>query len=260
MLRTDDRRILKSVELRFYEELNDFLSSEKRKTPFIHYFTGKPTIKDVIESLGVPHTEVDLILINGKSVDFNYHIHDGDTASIYPVFEALDISNLIRLREKALRTPAFILDVHLGKLAKYMRLLGLNTLYKNNYADAEIVRIAEAQKRIILTRDRGLLKIKRVMRGYWIRSTVPAEQTKEVMEKFDLYSSVKPFQRCLQCNGTIHQVKKESILDMLFESTNKYYRSFYRCNTCGNLYWEGSHYERMKQFVEHIMYAGKDNQ
>ncbi|MBN1293701.1 MAG: twitching motility protein PilT, partial [Candidatus Latescibacteria bacterium] len=143
----------KHAQFRFYEELNDFLPTEKRKIDFTYEFDGTPSIKDVVEALGVPHTEIDLILVNGASVDFSYHMCDVDIISVYPVFESLDISPVTHLREKPLREPKFILDVHLGKLAKYMRLLGFDTVYDNLYDDHEIVALAVAQKRTILTRD-----------------------------------------------------------------------------------------------------------
>jgi len=237
---------------RFYEELNDFFAKGKRKATIPVYFRGNPSVKDIIESIGVPHTEVDLILVNSKSVDFSYHLKNGDRVSVYPVFESLDISNVTHLRSKPLRQPKYILDIHLGKLAKLLRMLGFNTCYKNNYNDRQIVSIARDEKRIILTRDIGILKIKEVTHGYWIRSQNPKKQLQEVIDYFDLYSSIKPFHRCMICNGIIKKVKKESIHDNLEEKTKKYYNEFYRCESCGNIYWQGSHYDRMKKFVENL--------
>ena len=119
---------------RFYEELNDFLPKEKRKKRFEHNFIDRASVKDVIESFGVPHTEVDLIIVNGESKNFSYIINDGDDISVYPVFESIDISNLQKLRPEPLREPKFILDVHLGTLARYLRMLGFDTNYRNDYA------------------------------------------------------------------------------------------------------------------------------
>jgi len=237
---------------RFYEELNDFFAKGKRKATIPVYFRGNPTVKDIIESIGVPHTEVDLILVNSKSVNFSYHLKNGDRVSVYPVFESLDISNVTHLRAKPLRQPKYILDVHLGKLAKYLRMLGFDTRYKNNYHDSQIVSIAGDEKRIILTRDIGILKIKKVTCGYWIRSQNPKKQLQEVIGHFDLYSSIKPFHRCMDCNGIIKKVKKESIHDNMEEKTKKYYNEFYRCKSCGKIYWQGSHYDRMKKFIEDL--------
>ena len=149
----------KAANFRFYEELNDFLPENKRKIEYSYAFYGTPAVKDAIEAEGVPHTEVDLILVNGKSVGFDYLLQHSDRVSVYPVFETLDISPVIRLREKPLRESKFILDVHLGKLTKLLRRLGFDSNYRNDYSDPEIVNISLKEKRIILTRDRGILKI-----------------------------------------------------------------------------------------------------
>ena len=242
----------RQADFRFYEELNDFLPADKKKITFSYEFTGNPSIKDVIEALGIPHTEVDLILINGESVTFSYHLQNGDMVSVYPVFESLDISNVTHLREKPLREPKFILDVHLGKLAKYLRMLGFDTLYENDYDDLRIIELADEEKRTILTRDVGLLKNNTVTHGYWIRTLNSEEQVKEVISRFDLSSSIKPFARCTVCNGKILSAAKESIMDQLKPKTRQYYNEFYRCSTCGKIYWKGSHYNRMKGFIEDL--------
>ena len=243
----------KSAAFRFYEELNDFLPEKKRKTCFSVTFNGNPAVKDVIESLGVPHTEIDLILVNSRSVDFAYQLKTGDQVSVYPVFESLDISNITHLRERPLRRSKFILDVHLGKLANYLRMLGFDTLYSNNYSDGMIVRLAATGKRIILTRDIGILKIKEVTHGYWVRSQNPETQLLEVIRRFDLKSSIAPFHRCMTCNGLIEKVKKESVQDRLKEMTKKHYSDFYLCSSCGKIFWQGSHYDKMKRFIEEIL-------
>jgi hypothetical protein len=186
-----------TASFRFYEELNDFLSKDKKKVTFSYQFKGNPGIKDTIEAIGIPHTEVDLIIVNGVSVDFNYRVKNNDQVSVYPVFESIDISPIVRLREKPLRKTCFILDVHLGKLVKTLRLLGFDALYRNDYADEEIMQIALQEHRIILTRDRNLLKRKAITHGYWIRSTSAEKQLDEVIRRFDLYSHIKPFTRCL---------------------------------------------------------------
>ncbi len=159
------------VYFRFYEELNDFLPDEKQKVRFALYYIDRASVKDIIESLGAPHTEVDLILVNGKSVGFDYLINDGDDISVYPVFESLDITNVQHLRPKPLREPKFIADVHLGKLTDYLRMMGFDVLYKSDFDDKEIVNLSLTELRAILTRDRGILKRSEVTHGYWVRST-----------------------------------------------------------------------------------------
>ena len=177
---------MKKVFLRFYEELNDYLPEEKKKTKFEHLFKGSPSVKDLIESEGVPHIEIDLILVNGVSVDFGYKVREEDNISVYPVFESLDISKIQHLRTKPLREKKFVLDVHLGTLARYLRMLGFDAHYENNYNDDSIIKISLNEKRTILTKDIGLLKRNEVAHGYYVRNINPDKQLKEIVGRFDL--------------------------------------------------------------------------
>lgn len=238
------------AQFRFYEELNDFLPPQRRKVDFTHAFNGRNAIKDIIEAIGVPHTEIDLILVNGQSVDFSYIIQDGDRVSVYPMFESLDITPLVRLRPRPLRISRFILDVHLGKLARYLRLLGFDTLYRNDYDDSELAQMATAKRRILLTRDRSLLKRRIITHGYYIRETCPQRQLQEVLERFDLYRSVQSFQRCIRCNGLLTSVPKEQVSARLQMDTQRYFDQFWICGDCEQVYWKGSHYTRMRDRVE----------
>jgi len=240
------------IYLRFYEELNDFLPEEKRKKRFIHQFIDRTSVKDLIESLGVPHTEVDLILANGKSVNFKYLINDGDDISVYPVFESFDITAVQHLRPKPLRKPKFIADVHLGRLTRYLRMMGLDVLYKNNFKDEEIVEISLNEKRTILTRDRGILKRSEVTHGYWVRSTKVEEQVKEVLRRFDLQKEIKEFTRCIECNEWLKSIKKETIIDQLPPKVTNSQKEFYECPSCKKIYWKGTHYLRMLTFIQSI--------
>jgi uncharacterized protein len=237
---------------RFYEELNDFLRTDRVKTAFTYRFEGSPSVKDVIEAIGVPHVEVDLILVNGSSAGFAYRLRDNDYISVYPLFKTLDISVISHLYERPPGNPKFILDVHLGKLAKYMRMLGFDTLYRNDNDDPEIIRIALDEQRIILTRDIGVLKVKTVTHGYWIRNQQPKAQLVEVLNHFDLYSFIDPFNRCMKCNGTLKKVAKDSIIEQLEPLTIKYFYNFYRCRNCGSIFWEGSHFDKMVEFVKKV--------
>ena len=244
---------MKTAYLRFYEELNDFLSAEKEKIlgarRIEHHFIDRTSVKDMIESLGVPHTQVDLILVNSKSVDFSYIVNDGDEISIYPVFESLDISDVQHLRAEPLREPKFVLDVHLGKLARYMRMVGLDTVYKNNSADGELIEISLKEKRTILTKGRGILKRNEVTHGYWVRNEAPGKQLKEVVERFDLKNELKEFSRCLECNSTLIEIEKEKIIDRLPPKIKEWQNEFYYCRVCDKIYWKGSHYEKMKKMI-----------
>jgi hypothetical protein len=238
-----------SLYFRFYEELNDFLPANRRKTEFTHTIARKASIKDVIESLGVPHTEVELILVNGISVDFSYAVRHDDRISVYPIFESFNITPLLRLRDKPLRNPRFIADTNLGKLSHYLRLLGFDCLYSNNFSDAEVAETASQQHRIVLTRDRSLLRRKIITHGYFVRAVMPREQTREVLKRLDLYQEIKPFSRCANCNGPLSYVAKSQITDRLEPLTHKHYDDFRICNDCGQIYWQGSHYHRAMKLL-----------
>jgi uncharacterized protein with PIN domain len=217
---------------------------------FAHAFELPASVKDMIESLGVPHTEVDLILANGESVDFTYLVQEGDRISVYPVFESLDITPVLRVRPQPLRDPRFVLDTHLGRLAVYLRLLGFDSLYRNDFTDDELARICSEEHRILLTRDRGLLKRSQVTHGYCVRTTEPRQQLAEVVQRFDLSDAIAPFQRCLRCNGLLRPVPKEAILDRLPPLTAQYYDDFSQCEACGQVYWPGPHYRRMQELIQ----------
>lgn len=236
-----------TAHFRFYEELNDFLRPEQRKRTLPYAFRGHPGVKDPIESLGVPHTEVELIIVGGESVGFDYRLRDRDRVAVYPVFESLDVSPLVRLRNAPLRRTAFVVDVNLGRVARYLRMCGFDTAYRNDYHDRDVARISASEHRIVLTRDRRLLHHKAITHGYWVRSTDPEEQLTEILERFDLRSQVRPFQRCLNCNGVVEPVDKSGIVNELEPLTRDYYEDFYRCRHCGKIYWPGSHYEHMRR-------------
>ncbi|MGA9031275.1 MAG: Mut7-C RNAse domain-containing protein [Sulfuricaulis sp.] len=240
------------VQLRFYEELNDFLPPERRKITFTHELTRRTSVKDLIESFGVPHTEVEVILVNGRSMDFSYIVQACDRISVYPVFESLDISPLIRLRDKPLRDPSFVIDANLGQLARYLRLLGFDVIYRNDFTDREVAQVASADRRIVLTRDRALLQHKIITHGYFVRTVKPREQVREILTRLDLYSALHPFTRCLRCNGELEDVEKDAVLHQLEPKTKKYYHHFRRCKTCGQAYWKGSHFNRMEKLCDYF--------
>ena len=233
------------AEFRFYAELNDFLAPERRMRAFSFEFSRNASVKDCIEALGVPHTEVDLVLADGVSVDFAYRPRTGQRISVYPVFESIDITPLLRLRSQVLRWPRFVLDANLGRLAAYLRLLGFDSLYRSDYDDHEVAEISRRQQRILLTRDQGVLKRSLVTHGYYPRSSKPREQLREVLQRFDLYRAARPFSRCTRCNAALNAVSKDSIMEQLPPLTRKYYEEFWQCNGCGQVYWKGAHYQHM---------------
>jgi uncharacterized protein with PIN domain len=237
---------------RFYAELNDFLPRERQFVAFPHAFRGHPAIKDTIEALGVPHTEVDLILVDGESVDFAYHLQHGDYVSVYPVFEAFDITPLLRVRPEPLRVTRFVCDVHLGTLARYLRMLGFDTLYPDDHQDAELARLSRDERRILLTRDRGLVKRGIVTHGYCVRNTDPERQLLEVVRRFDLFRALQPFKRCMRCNGLLEPVPKEKVLNRLPPGTRQHFDTFHMCPDCQQIYWPGSHHRRMQRLIAHL--------
>lgn len=241
-----------NITFRFYEELKDFLPKNKKTQPFVEKFNNNCSIKHAIEALGIPHTEVDLVLVNSKPVSFEYRLQDKDYVSVYPVFEAFDISNTTNLRKEALRDPKFIADTHLGKLAKYLRFLGFDTLYENDYEDSHIINISKNEKRIILTRDKGILKNSNVSHGYFIRSQQSEKQLAEVIKRFSLETLINPFIRCSECNSLISKVAKDSVSEKLQPFTKKYYNDFYQCTGCEKIYWQGSHYSKLKNYIKKI--------
>ncbi len=241
------------ANFRFYEELNDFLGPECYKKTIDYRFGGRPAIKDPVEVLGVPHSEIDLILVNNESVGFDYRLQHGDRVAVYPVFESLDISPLQHLRARPLRVTRFMVDVNLGKLARLLRMLGFDAAYGNRLEDGEIVDLAVREKRIILTRDRRLLFRKAVTHGYWVRSDDPETQLGEVMQRLDLAAQVKPLQRCLRCNGIIESVDRAQVWSSLEPLTRRFYSEFYRCASCHRVYWEGSHVEHMSAAIRQLV-------
>jgi len=238
---------------RFHDELSFFLPHRLKHTTVAHPFDWRGSIKDMIESLGVPHSEIELIVVNGQSVDFNYIVQPDDQIHVYPRYESAALADKVRLRPPLLCRPSFVLDQHLGRLAAYLRMMGFDTLYRNDYHDEELAQISHTEQRILLTRDTGLLKRSLVIYGYYVRATHPQRQLSEVMNRFNLSDSVLPFRHCMKCNGLLEQVEKESILERLPDGTAGYYDEFHRCGSCDRIYWKGPHYQRMQKLVEQVL-------
>lgn len=233
------------VSFRFYEELNDFIARERRRREFSFYCTRDETVKHVIEALGVPHTEVELILVNGVSVDFAHRLRRGDRVSVYPKFEALDISPLLRLRPHPLRSTRFVADAHLGGLARLLRMAGFDTVYDNALNDAEIQRVAECDGRIVLTRDRDLLKRRAISHGCYVYAQKPDLQLSEILARLDLVRRLRPLSRCLKCNTLLVPVDKALVSDALPPRVRECQHGFSTCEICRRVFWEGSHWRHM---------------
>ena len=234
---------------RFYEELNDFLAPAHRRHDFDYACARAATVKNAIEAVGVPHTEVELVVVNGLSVDFSYIVRDGDRIAVYPVFEALDIRPLLRVRPEPLRRLRFIADAHLGGLARMLRMLGFDTLYRNDFHDDEVRAIAARDARVVLTRDRELLKCRDVTHGCYVHALRPMDQWKEVVARLQLERDARPFTLCLHCNELLKEIDKAAVLEQLPENVAKYYQRFCTCPGCNRIYWEGSHWKRMRSWL-----------
>jgi uncharacterized protein len=257
MLAKQHDQFMHTAYFRFYEELNDFLSKKRYKKIFPFEFIGNPSIKHIVEAIGVPHTEIDLLLVDGKSVGFSYKMCGGEHVSVYPVFESFDITSIVRLRSKPMRETKFIVDVNVGKLAQKLRLLGFDTLFRNDFTDKEIVELSLQEKRVILTRDKGILKFNAVTHGYWIRNDNPDEQVREVVNRFQLENNFRLFTRCSICNDLLHPVDKSFVHDRLPKKTLLFFNVFMECKGCKKIYWQGSHYDHIRKWVNEFITPGK---
>ena len=240
------------ISLRFYAELNDFLPLALRQRDFDQPVKSTQSIKHLIENLGVPHTEVEIILANGRSVGFDYLPREGERISVYPLFERLDVTPLLRLRPAPLRHPRFLADAHLGKLARHLRLLGFDTLYFNDAGDRRLAEISVQEHRILLTRDRALLMRKEISHGCFVHAVDPREQLEELLLRLDLFRLISPFSRCMVCNGCLARVQKQELIRELPKRAGQLYTEFWRCSDCAKIYWKGSHYRHLAEFVQAI--------
>jgi uncharacterized protein with PIN domain len=234
------------VFLRFYGHMNRFLPAAKRDVEFASPFKGQRSVKDMIESMGVPHTEIGAIRVNNHPVDFNYHLRDDDHIEVFSANEETLIQPELPTDKR------FVLDVHLGRLAAHLRMLGFDTLYPEDYRDEELARISSEENRILLTRDVGLLKRSIVKYGYFVQETDPWRQLAEILKRFDLIGSESQMRRCTQCNGSLHQVDKNAIADQVMPQTREVYDEFFACASCGKIYWKGSHYDRLEAFMRNL--------
>jgi uncharacterized protein with PIN domain len=246
------------AELRFYAELKDLLTAGRRSGVVIRTFSVPGSVKDAIEACGVPHTEVDLILANGESVDFSYRVADGDRISVYPVFEAFDISPVLRVRPQALRRVRFVLDGDLSRLAGYLRLLGFDSLCEDAWSDHDLVAISTTEHRILLTRDVGLLKHGSITHGHYVRATDPREQLMETVRRFHLSDRISPFTRCLPCNGLLEPAEKADVAHRLPPATRRRFDEYWICSACERVYWRGAHYRQLNEIVEAARRAGEN--
>lgn len=252
-------RMSPPISIHFHGQLNDFLPLQLHDETFDIEHKKNRSVKDLIESTGIPHTEVDVIISNGNAVDLNYLVKAGERIEVYPVSVSLDLirsdNALLHCQPEPPSDYRFVLDVHLGKLATYLRMLGFDTLYRNDYDDPALANISAAERRILLTCDRRLLMRKQVSYGYFVRNRMPRQQIIEILRRYQLYHEIKPFSRCINCNGATRSVSKQSIESELLTKTKKYYTDFYQCDSCKKIYWKGSHYQQMMKLIDQLKSA-----
>ena len=242
---------MKQATFEFQGDLNELLTPAQRNQTFACLFRGRQSVKHLIESLSVPHSEIGGILVKGRAVGFGYLVQNGDHVVVQP----LSPEATHTLSGAPLAPPEgarFVLDNHLGRLAVYLRLFGFDTLYDNDYQDEELARIASEQGRILLTRDRRLLMRNSIPYGCLVRSKAPRQQLLQVVRRYHLGGQIEPFKRCLRCNGLLQPVEKAEVLHRLKPLTRKYFDDFRICQDCQQVYWPGSHYERMQKLVEQV--------
>ena len=246
---------MQQAHFSFDSYLRYFLRRQQKQQPtFAHTFDRRASVKDMIESLGVPHAEVAAIHINDAAVDFSYIVKNGDCISVYgPEYDAIALP----LRPPFAGRPRFVLDTHLGRLAAYLRMMGFDSLYRNDYPDDELAEISHHENRILLTRDIGLLKRSLVIYGYYVRSLKPRQRLVEVVQRFDLTGEVIPFKHCMKCNGLLHTVDKMAVIDQIPDGTARYYDEFHQCAACLQIFWKGAHYQRMQNLIDGVMNGGK---
>jgi uncharacterized protein with PIN domain len=240
---------MNEVTIRLYGPLNDFLATAERHAALPVRFAGSRSVKDLIEGLGVPHPEIDLIVLNGESVPFESAVENGNRIAAFPRFHAVDISDVTRVRPRALVTTRFLLDGHLGTLARRLRLVGLDAICPVGADDDVLATRAAHEERILLTRDRELLKRRLVTHGYFVRDTRPHRQLVEILQRYGPLV-LAPFSRCLRCNLQLREGSKTAVDSMLPPRTREHYQYFKTCPGCGRIYWEGSHWTRLVHAVD----------
>jgi len=241
------------VVLRFYNKLNELLPEHRRNSDLEAEFKDKRSVKDMIESFGVPHTEVDIILANGKSVDFNYILRKEDQISVYPALEKPEIENPVHLCPVPPFKTRFIADIHLGDIVKYMRALGFDVYDDPGLSNRDIIERSQKEERIIITKSRKLLKFKEVVYGLLLCVGTTEVQVKDIITRLDISDRIKPFSRCLCCNNILINIPKEEIEDKIPPKTRSFCDQYAYCESCHRIYWEGTHVIKMRKVINRVL-------
>jgi len=242
-----------TATFRFYGELNDFLVRERRGRSFPTPCARAATTKHMVEALGVPHTEVELVLLNGAPAGLDDILEDGDRVAVYPRFTLLPVADVARLDQRPPGRVRFVADAHLGGLARLLRMAGFDTIYRNTLHDAEIEAIALDEGRAVLTRDRELLKRRGIEYGCYVRALKAEAQLREVVDRFGLAERMRPFTLCLSCNSPLRPIAKADVLDRLPPRVAATQDEFSTCDCCHGVFWKGSHWQRMADVLDTVL-------
>lgn len=227
--------------LSFDAALDRFLAPVRRGGPVTVEIDRARSAKDAIESLGVPHTEVGGLAIDGRAAPLEALLRGGEQVAVAACAEEAD---------PAPEAPRFVADAHLGKLARHLRLAGFDCLWSKDWDDDALVDAAVAQDRVVLTRDKGVLRRRAVTHGRFVRAIESEAQLAEVVRAFGLRGQLRPFSRCRECNVPLEDVSKSEIEALLPEKVRALYTRFKRCPGCARVYWEGTHFERLRAVLE----------
>ena len=239
---TDGSDGQRRTTVRVYGDLRFFTDRPEQEVP-----VGSPrSVKDLVESIGVPHPEIGLLVCDGRIVGFDHTVTGGDRVAAYPPLRSLAVDSPTGPPPPA---PRFVLDVHLGTLARRLGVLGLDVDYATDRDDVQLARIADEEDRILLTRDRRLLMRSRVRHGYCPRSDDPDQQVLEVVERFVDTGDLAPFTRCPVCNEHLVEVPKADVVDEIGPHTRATQEAFRRCPDCRRVFWPGSHVEQLDELV-----------
>jgi uncharacterized protein len=241
--------------LRFHAELNAFLPATRRDSEFRCACAADATVKHVIEALGVPHTEIGLVVVDGAVASLGQRVREGARIAVYPAHAATETPTLPALPVASPMSTRFIADAQLGALARLLRLAGFDTRYENSLDDTAIVAIARREGRCVLSRDVDLLKRRDVQAGCYVRALKPQAQLQEIVHRLGLAGHARPFSRCLACNEPLRAVAKADVVECLPQSVGEQHERFTRCDACGRVYWEGSHWQRMRQLLQTLLHT-----
>lgn len=241
------------IHLRFYEELNAFIPQDLRKKRFTHTLKVQTSVKDLIESFNIPHTQVNMILVNSEQAEFGHLINDHDDVSVFPYFHRFDVTNLTKITHPEPQTIRFVVDNHLKNLARDLRMLGLDTIYNESNATSKLIALANSQDRILLTKNRNVLKYNILNYGYYVYAKQKDDQLEEVIMQFKLTDKIRFLSRCLECNTKIKSIEKEKVCDRLPIKVREKHSTFTYCPNCDRIFWKGTHYEMMVQKFEKIL-------